>query len=90
MTKQYKHLTLEERYQIAAYLKAGCLKQAIANELNRHVSTIKRALKNNTGLRGYRPKQAYCLTQDRHRDKPKAIKMTIGLCTQLSELIREQ
>ena len=61
MTKHYKHLTLEERYQIAAYLKAGFSKQAIADDLNRHISTINRELKHNTGLRGYRPKQAHRL-----------------------------
>ena len=90
MTKHYKHLTLEERYQIAAYLKAGFSKQLIADHLNRNVSTIKRELKNNTGLRGYRPIQAHRLAQNRHRDKPKAIKMTIELCSQLSALIQEQ
>jgi len=90
MTKHYKHLTLEERYQIAAYLKAGFSKQTIADYLNRHVSTIKREVKHNTGLRGYRPKQAHRLAQNRHKDKPKAIKMTIELCSQLSRLIREQ
>ena len=71
-------------------MKAGFSKQAIADYLNRHVSTIKRELKHNTGLRGYRPKQAHRLAQNRHKDKPKAIKMTIALCTQLSVLIREQ
>ena len=90
MTKHYKHLTLEERYQIAAYLKAGFSKQAIADDLNRHVSTINRELKHNTGLRGYRPKQAHRLAQNRHKDKPKAIKMTIQLCSQISLLLQEQ
>ena len=90
MTKQYKHLTLEERYQIAAYLKAGFSKQAIADNLDRHISTINRELKHNTGLRGYRPKQAHRLAQNRHKDKPKAIKLTIGLCSQISLFIQEQ
>lgn len=90
MPKQYKHLTLEERYQIAAYLKAGFTKPDIADHLNRHISTIKRELKNNTGLRGYRPKQAHRLAQNRHKDKPKPIKMTIELCSHISSLIQEQ
>jgi len=90
MIKQYKHLTLEERYQIAAYLKAGFSIQAIADHLNRHVSTIRRELKNNTGLRGYRPQQAHRLAQNRHENKPKAIKMTLELCSQISTLIQEQ
>lgn len=45
MIKQYKHLTQEERYQIAAYLKAGFSKQMIAESLHRHIRTIKRELK---------------------------------------------
>ncbi len=90
MPKQYKHLTLEERYQIAAYLKAGFTKPDIADHLNRHVSTIKRELKNNTGLRGYRPQQAHRLAQNRHKDKSKMIKMTIELCSHISTLIQEQ
>lgn len=90
MNKHYKHLTLEERYQIAAYLKAGFSKVAIASHLNRHVSTIKREIKNNTGLRGYRPKQAHRLTQNRHKEKPKQVKMTAQLCAYISTLIREQ
>jgi len=88
MIKKYTHLTLEERYQIAAYLKAKFTKQSIADHLNRNISTIKRELINNTGLRGYRPIQAHRLAQSRHRDKPKAIKMTIELCSQLSELFK--
>ncbi len=90
MTKHYKHLTLEERYQIAAYLKVGFSKLMIAESLHRHISTIKRELKNNIGLRGYRPIQAHRLAQNRHKTKPKAIKMTIELYSQLSELIQEQ
>ena len=90
MIKKYKHLTLEERYQISAYLKAGFTKQNIADHLSRDVSTIKRELKNNTGLRGYRPIQAHRLAQNRHENKPKAIKMTIELCSQLTALIQEQ
>lgn len=44
----------------------------------------------NTGLRDYRPKQAHQLAQNRHKNKPKAIKMTIELCSQISTLIQEQ
>ena len=54
----YSHLTEAERYQISALLKTNCSKTEIANILNRHKSTVIREIKRNTGLRGYRPKQA--------------------------------
>ena len=65
MTKYYTHLNQEERYQIHAYQKAGFSPAAIALDLNRHVSTINRELARNTGLKGYRPKQAHRLAQAR-------------------------
>ena len=74
MTKYYTHLTQEERYQIQAYKKAGFSPTVIALDLNRHVSTINRELARNTGLRGYRPKQAHRLAQARLLTKPKSIK----------------
>ena len=61
----YKHLAVDERYQIHAMFKAGFSKAEIAKELNRHPSTIGREMTRNTGLRGYRPKQAHRLAQER-------------------------
>lgn len=54
----YKHLTRDERYQIAILLKAGKRQNQIAALMNRHPSSISRELKRNLGQRGYRPKQA--------------------------------
>jgi len=79
MNQHYTHLTQEERYQIYAYKKAGFTYQAIADELERHISTIKRELKRNQGLRGYRPQQANRLAQSRQMSKPKAIKFNSSL-----------
>jgi len=45
---KYKHLTLEERYQIQAYKEAGFKKNEIAKKLNVHPSTIGRELKRNS------------------------------------------
>lgn len=75
MTKPYTHLTQEERYRIHAYKKAEFTNSEIAHELVRNVSTIKRELSRNTGLRDYRPQQAQCLAQNRHQTKPKQVKM---------------
>ena len=61
----YTHLTQNERYQIYALLKAGHKQREIAQLLNRHPSTISRELGRNSGLRGYRPKQAQRLSEAR-------------------------
>lgn len=50
----YRHLTQEERYQIAALLSAGLSNVAIARQLGRHPSTIGRERRRNTGERSYR------------------------------------
>jgi len=65
----YKQLTQEERYQISALLKAEHDQTEIAMILGRHKSTISREIRRNTGLRGYRPKQAQRLTEERRQAK---------------------
>jgi IS30 family transposase len=44
--------------------------------MGRNKSTISRELSRNTGKRGYRHKQANRLTDERHQNKNKAIKLT--------------
>ncbi len=61
----YTHLTREERYQIYALKKAGHKQYEIAELLERSKSTISRELAKNIGGRGYRPKQAQWLADDR-------------------------
>jgi transposase, IS30 family len=56
--KTYKQLTLEQRYQISAYLKLGYTKTMIAAELGVHKSTLSRELRRNLSGRGYRPQFA--------------------------------
>ena len=63
--KGYTQLTQEERYQIYALKKAGHSQKEIAVNLGRSPSTISRELKRNRGLKGYRPKQAHRLAQNR-------------------------
>lgn len=43
----YRHLTLEQRYQIAALYRAGFSQKDIAHEIGRHPSTISRELRRN-------------------------------------------
>ncbi len=65
----YKQLTQEQRYQISGLLKAGFNQTQIAMELNCHKSTISREIARNSGLRGYRPKQAQSLAEARKQSK---------------------
>lgn len=57
--RKYKQLTQEQRYQIYILRKSGVKQEQIASLLGYHKSTISRELKRNSGLRGYRPKQAH-------------------------------
>ena len=67
--RDYTQLTSEERYQIEALLKADHNQTEIASVLKRDKSTISREVGRNRGLRGYRPKQAQRLTDNRREAK---------------------
>ena len=59
--RAYHHLTEGERNQVYALKKAGLPQRAIADQIGVNKSTISWEFKRNTGLRGYRPKQAHRL-----------------------------
>ncbi len=61
----YKHLIQTKNYQIYALMKAGQKLKTIAQMLGRHKSTIGRGDLRKSGLRGYRPRQADTLCQQR-------------------------
>jgi IS30 family transposase len=67
----YTQLTQEERYQISVLKKAGLNNSDIAKLMKRHKSTIGREIQRNSGLRGYRPKQAQQLSEQRQQAKAK-------------------
>ncbi len=70
MTKKYSQLSPEQRYQIAALLKAGHSKCFIARQLFVHKSTIGRELKrNSTSKQKYTPALAQQFANDRQKDK---------------------
>lgn len=54
----YNRLTTAKRVELYALKKVGLTQRAIATQLGVHPSTISRELNRNTGLSGYRPKQA--------------------------------
>jgi IS30 family transposase len=90
MNKRYTHLTQEERYQILSEKKAGVSNEALAQDLGRHLSTIKRELARNKGARGYRPRQAHSFAQERHQQKPKVAKMVTELKDRITDDLNKQ
>jgi IS30 family transposase len=72
----YHHLSQTERYQIFALLKAGLTQSQISMNLGRHKSTISREIARNSGLRGYRPRQASRLAEERARNSRNARQIT--------------
>ena len=86
----YKQLTREERYQIYSLNKEGLTQKAIADHLGRSPSTISRELKRNKGLKGYRPKQAQSLSDNRRRHSVKFRKVTNEVRQQIEGLIRQE
>lgn len=85
---RYKQLTHEERYQISVLLKAGLNQTEIAMILERHKSTISREISRNTGLRGYRPKQAQRQAEQRRYSKVEP-RITRTVWNDVRKLIRE-
>ena len=76
----YKHLSQNERYQIYALMKAGHNQLEIAQILGRHRSTISREVDRNSGLKGYRPKQAQelaCQRAEGSRNAPRVPEATL-------------
>jgi IS30 family transposase len=89
MTKKYSQLTLEQRYKIEALVSAGNTQTAIAKIVGVHRSTICRELRRNVPSRGrgagfYAAVKADAKTRQRHRRKPKRIKLTPELKKQAS------
>lgn len=88
--QKYGQLTEHKRYQICALKKAGHHQVEIAQIVQVHPSTICRELKRNTGLRGYRPKQAQMKTTQRRQDAKKYIKMTPHLKRMINYKLRHE
>ena len=65
----YRHLTVEERYHIAAFKSAGYCQKEIAEMLSRSESTISRELDRNssTQIKSYNAKVANNISNDRRR-----------------------
>jgi len=86
----YTQLTSGQRYQIEALLKLKTPKNEIARILTVSASTISRELKRNTGLKGYRPKQAQSKTDERRQKATKAIKLTSSFRLVIDDKLQQQ
>ena len=73
----YTQLASGQRYQIEALLKLKTPKNKIADIIGVYPLTISRELKRNTGLRGYRPKQAQSKSDKSRQQATKALKLTM-------------
>jgi len=88
--RKYHQLTEEDRIEIYAMKQAGKEQNQIAVKLGVHPSTVSRELSRNTGLRGYRPKQAQQKTLHRRVTARKAVKMTPETIDYIVSKLREQ
>lgn len=86
---KYDQITVEERYHIYAYKKAGFCPAKIAQMIGRHKSSIYRELSRNKGERGCRPKQAHEKAAQRHQEACKAVKMIPEHIKLIESKIRE-
>ena len=89
MSKNYKQLSLVQRYQIEALIKAGIKQNKIAEQLGVDASTISRELNRNKAKRGrtagiYVATNAQRKTDLRHKSKPKLTKFTDSMKKQIS------
>ena len=90
MPKTYTRLTEDERYQIYEGVTEKRSHREIAVLINKHHSTVSKEVKRNTGLRGYRPKQAQEIAQKRHQNKPRHIKLTPDVQALIIENIKHE
>jgi transposase, IS30 family len=92
MSKNYKQLSLEQRYQIEALVKGGHKQTEIALIVNVHPSTVSREIKRNTPKSGvggctYWASNAQRRTDLRHHSKPKKLHFTPVLKQYCRELL---
>ena len=88
--REYRQLTEEDRIEIYAMTQAGKKQNEIAFKLGVNPGTISRELSRNTGLRGYRPKQAHQKALYRKTKARKAVKMTSETINYIESKLSEE
>jgi len=94
MSKNYTQLSLEQRYQIEAYLRAGKKQKEVATIIGVSCSTICRELSRNASKydpqsRGYSACFAQRKSDIRHRSKPKRVILGDCLKQKIAACLRE-
>ena len=87
---KYNHLSQNERYQIFALMKAGLNQTQVALTLGRSKSTISREIQRNSGLKGYRPKQATLKSEVRALGSRNAKKVSVDTLKSAFDLVRQE
>ena len=95
MSKNYTQLSLGQRYQMEALLKAGLRQKFIAEQIGVHASTISREKKRNVAKRGrtsgeYIAVNAQRKTDLRHQMKPKQVIFSSAMQQVVVEQLREE
>ena len=85
----YTQLTETQRYQIYALNKAKMTQTEIAQIIGVHKSTVSREIHRNSGLRGYRPKQAHSFAIQRKLHKAKQ-RITTQTWETINTLIKQE
>lgn len=88
--REYRQLTEEDRIEIYAMRQARKEQNMIATALGVAPSTISRELARNTGLRGYRPKQAQQKALLRRFNARKAVKMKPETISYIEDKLAEE
>lgn len=93
--KNYKQLTLKQRYQIQCLLQAGFTQIKTASIIGVHRSTVSRELKRNIPKRGrtakcYIAEHAQLKTDTRHAIKRKQVLLTEALKQQIASLLEHE
>ena len=88
--KSYKQLIYEQRCQIQALKKTGITQKSIGEITGVSQSAISRELSRNTGLNGYRHKQAQRFSDNRRQATHKAIKMVPSVIQCIENKLHER
>lgn len=87
---KYRQLTYEQRVELYALLKADHNQTQIAKIIGVSKSTVSREIKRNTGLKGYRPKQANQQALDRRQHAEKHVRFTEEVKNLVNELLKQK
>jgi len=90
MASRYQHVTQTQRYTIEKMLQARMTQRAIARAIGVSTTTMSREVKRNSGLRGYRHKQAQRLADARQQYRRKPRTFTPSMRKRIEEKLKLQ